>query len=192
MKLAESFISGAIAALVSLFLIEAVAIAMQLLFSENGAAAPELLFYAPSLVVLAVLIEEAAKFFIINKKISLLADRKSIVKGALALGLGFSSIEALFIFLGSPSLEKLPLAISSVAIVHVSTAVMIAYAIEWLRMRRLRVFAVAILPAAVAHLAFNLSLMREREIFTVSVLTVLVLALLTASMSMLKAKRELA
>ncbi|MCX6763298.1 MAG: PrsW family glutamic-type intramembrane protease [Candidatus Moranbacteria bacterium] len=151
MKLAYSFILGIMAA-ISAMIIEFVFIS----FMAGENFLDEKFFnHLTSPLIAAIIIEEALKLFFIFWATRELQERKAVIFSALAIGLGFSSIEIIFIISKLFSVQAGELLnIFGVFIIHIVTAGFIGYILAVSR----NIFWAGIMAFALAvllHLGYN-------------------------------------
>ncbi|EKE11601.1 MAG: hypothetical protein ACD_15C00048G0002 [uncultured bacterium] len=164
MKKTESLLLGIIAALGSLAAIATVAVTIQIFTSGEKWVFTEAYLYAPSFVVIAILIEELSKYIFISKKIAPRKNRRAVAD-AIFFGLGFALVESSLIFFSNPIAENIARGILETSMIHISTSAIIAGTItaDYLRSNAGKILS-AMVPAIIIHLAYNFSILHGMDI----------------------------
>ncbi len=158
MKQIESLFLGIIGALGALVVIVAGMVLAQIFTLEKNELAFQAYLYAPPFIIFAVLIEELSKYVLIRKKIAT-TGKGSVIINAVLFGLGFALTETLLIFSSDLFGGNTYRDLLEIAVIHISTAVIIAYALKKTTWKQSSKFLLALLPAIVLHGAYNFSVL---------------------------------
>jgi hypothetical protein len=158
MKKIEFLFLGVIAALGSLVAIAILAVIFQLSSPINKAGISELYLYIPSFVTLSALAEELSKYILLKKTLSLEKSEGFIISNIIFFGLGFSLIEAAFIFAGSGDGQNLAGNIFEITTIHISTSIIIAKIITMPVIGKMSKITYALAISLLVHLSYNFAI----------------------------------
>jgi hypothetical protein len=179
MKLVRLFLMGILGAVGALIL-ETIAL---IFFAPALQNAEILSSFSSSLnyfFFFAIITEEFFKYLLICKSVPRISEGKNMAFGSLIFGLGFSVPEVIFIYWsfqngGSFSLEG----ILGIIIIHISTSIIMGYAISKNFNNILMGFVFGFFPAFLIHSAYNILLIsevsRQKQLITAMLSAIIIL-----------------
>lgn len=186
----ESLLLGIIAAFGSLVFVVLVIVVMQIFTMEKNGTISETSLYTPAFIALAILIEELSKYIFIKKKLADWEEKGSTIINAVFFGLGFAAIETIFIFLNSFPEKNAFYGILGIALVHISTAIIIAYSA--LKYRLTAKSILSLIPAIGLHLAYNFAILYGKGSLTLWISIALIVIISAALIGAMGKKKALA
>jgi hypothetical protein len=162
MRQIESFFWGIVTALGALVIEIIFFITLSFYTDKASALSFSEIFLLPQFIIIATLIEEIFKYIILSKRTDAFSLEKTYLVNSFFVGLGFSSVEIIFIALSGtlPAWQFL----AEITILHIGTSGLIGYFIAIRSRKKITVAIFAILIAVFFHAVYNL-LTLNRDVF---------------------------